>query len=99
MTARKGRYVVVGSAGTSHQPVAAHRIVAQELTLTGSFSGGADAYFKALDFMRLHRDRFDWNLAVGASYPLERTTEALEVMGAYADIKPVIATATNGQET
>lgn len=92
LTARKGRYVVVGSAGTSHQPIPAHRVVTQELTLSGSFSGGVDAYYKALDFMRLHRDRFDWDLAVGASYPLERATEALEVMEAHQDIKPVIVT-------
>lgn len=92
LTARKGRYVVVGSAGTSNQTIPAHRVVTQELTLTGSFSGGADAYYKALDFMAAHRDRFDWDLVVGARYPLERATEALEAMGAHQDIKPVIVT-------
>jgi L-iditol 2-dehydrogenase len=90
MVARKGRYLIVGSASGADQPIPAHRIVNQELTLMGSFSGGVDSYYKALDFMRSYRDRFDWDLVLGARYPLDRVTEALEVMGAHRDIKPVI---------
>lgn len=99
MVARKGRYVLVGSAAGAPQPIAAHRIVTQELTLIGSFSGGADSYFKALEFMRLHRDRFDWDLVLGARYPLERVTQALEAMGAHHDLKPVIVPTRARQES
>jgi L-iditol 2-dehydrogenase len=90
MVARHGRYVIVGSAAGPPQPISPHRIVNQDLTLIGSFSGNVDAYYRALEFMRVHRDRFDWNLVLGASYPLDRVTDALEAMGAHEDIKPVI---------
>jgi L-iditol 2-dehydrogenase len=90
MVARHGRYVLVGSAAGAPQPIPAHRIVNQDLTVIGSFSGNVDAYYRALEFMRRHRDRFDWNLVLGASYPLDRVTDALEAMGAHEDIKPVI---------
>lgn len=98
LVARKGRYVLVGSAAGAPEPIAAHRIVTQELTLMGSFSGGADAYYKALEFMRAHRDRFDWDLALGARFPLEQVTEALEAMGAHQGLKPVIVVNGAGQE-
>ena len=90
MVARHGRYVLVGSAGGALQPIPAHRIVNQDLTVIGSFSGNVDAYYRALEFVRRHRDRFDWNLVLGASYTLDRVTEALEAMAAHEDIKPMI---------
>ena len=93
MVARNGRYVLVGSAAGVAQPIAAHRIVNQELTLTGSFSGGVDAYFKALDFLRVHRDRFDWDLVIGATYPLDDVRDALDAMGSHRDVKPLIVPA------
>lgn len=90
MVARNGRYVIVGSAAGRPQSIPAHRIVNRELTLIGSFSGGVDAYFKALDFMRVHRDRFDWDRAIGASYRLDEVSYALDAMGGHRDVKPLI---------
>ena len=93
MVARHGRYVIVGSAAGVAQPVPAHRIVNQDLTLIGSFSGNVEDYYRALEFIRGHRDRFDWDLVLGEVYPLDRVTDALRAMGAHEDIKPVIVPA------
>ncbi|ODU03680.1 MAG: hypothetical protein ABS81_13385 [Pseudonocardia sp. SCN 72-86] len=90
MIAPNGRYVLVGSVGTPAQPVLAHRIINRGLTLVGSFGGNIDSYFKALEFMRRNRSRFDWDLVIGNDYRLDQIDEAIANMQAYRDIKPVI---------
>ena len=90
MVARKGRYVLVGTAAGPLQPIAVHRIVTQDLTLMGSFSGDTDAYYKALEFMRSQRERFDWNRVLGERYPLDHVTDALRALSAHQGLKPVI---------
>lgn len=90
MIAPNGTYVLVGTVSGAAQPVLAHRIVNRGLTLRGSFGGSIDSYFKALEFMRHTKDRFDWDLVVGSGYRLDQVTDAIEEMQANRDIKPVI---------
>jgi L-iditol 2-dehydrogenase len=85
-----GTYVLVGSAAGPPQALLAHHIVNRALTIKGSFGGSIDSYYKALQFMRAHQDRFDWDLVLGRRYRLDELGEALVNLQRHADIKPVI---------
>jgi threonine dehydrogenase-like Zn-dependent dehydrogenase len=93
LAAPGGRYVVVGTIGGPEQPVPAHLITAKALSVYGSLSAEIGAYYKALDFLRRYRDRFDWDLMIGGRYPLERAGEALERMRTFEEIKAVVVPA------
>jgi threonine dehydrogenase-like Zn-dependent dehydrogenase len=82
---------VVGTVSGGDQQVPAHRIVHKNLTIRGSLSGEIDAYWKAIEFLRRHRDRFDWNLMLGETYTLDTLTEGMERMRTHAEIKAVVA--------
>ena len=85
-----GRYMVVGTIGGGSQEVNAPMIVWKALTIFSNKSAFTDSYAAAIQFLARHRDRFDWNRMLSRTYPLERTTEALESMERFAEIKAVI---------
>jgi threonine dehydrogenase-like Zn-dependent dehydrogenase len=85
-----GRYMVVGTIGGGTQQVNAPVIVWKALTILSNKSAFTDSYAAALQFMDRHRDRFDWSRMLSTVYPLERTTEALESMERFAEIKAVV---------
>ena len=85
-----GRYMVVGTIGGGTQQVNAPVIVWKALTILSNKSAFTDSYAAALQFMDRHRDRFDWGRMLSKVYPLERTTEALESMERFAEIKAVV---------
>ena len=58
--------------------------------LIGSFSGHIGDYYKALQFMDQHRDRFDWDALFGQTYGLDEVTRALEAVQQGREIKPLI---------
>lgn len=91
LVAANGRYVLIGSVAGEPQPILGHRIVNRGLTVVGSFGGHIDSYYKAIEFMRLNQDRFDWDLMLGQRYSLDRVTDALRNMSQAIDMKPVIA--------
>jgi threonine dehydrogenase-like Zn-dependent dehydrogenase len=93
MVAPNGRYGIVGTVGGPAQSVIAHHITNRGLTVYGSFGGDIDSYWKALEFMRQHRGRFDWELILGTRYSLDGLTTALERMRDFEEIKPVFAPA------
>jgi len=82
--------MVVGTIGGGHQSVNAPLIVMKALTILSNKSAFTDSFAAALDFMERHRDRFDWSRMLSDDYPLERTTEALERMARFEEIKAVI---------
>lgn len=90
MLAANGRYVLVGSVGGPPQEIAVGSIVTRGLTVLGSFGGDIDSYYKAMEFMRRHRSRFDFDLVLGDRYSLDRVTDALRRMQTFEDLKPVI---------
>lgn len=90
LVAANGRYVLIGSVGGAPQLVSAPRIVTRGLSVYGSMGGDIDSYYKALEFMRHTRSRFDFDRVIGDSYPLDRVTDALHRMQRFEDIKPVI---------
>jgi L-iditol 2-dehydrogenase len=90
MVAANGRYVLIGSVGGPPQEVPVGRIVTRGLTVSGSFGGDIDSYYKAMEFMRCTRSRFDFDLVLGERYGLGDVTDALQKMQRFEDIKPVI---------
>jgi L-iditol 2-dehydrogenase len=90
LMATGGTYVLVGSAAGDAQPLLAHRIVTRALTLTGSFGGSIDSYYKALVFMQDNAWRFDWDRLLGDRYRLDQLGDALLAMQQHRDVKPII---------
>lgn len=84
-----GRYTISGTVGGGGQELDVSRITSRGLTVRGSMSGEIDAYFKALQFLAQHRERFSWDRLFGARYGLHNVTEALEAMKRMDQIKPV----------
>ena len=90
LLAPSGRYVIVGTLGGGTQAIDVPRIVTRGLHIRGSMGAEIDAYWKALQFMSAHRDRFDWNAMFGRQYPLSQVREALEASASMAEMKPLI---------
>jgi L-iditol 2-dehydrogenase len=85
-----GRYLIVGQGHSETVPFNATTVVLRQLTLLGSISANIGHYWKALDFMRTHQDRFHWDDMISNEYPLERINEAFESMARWDEIKPAI---------
>jgi len=90
-----GRYILIGTIGGDPQVVDVARITTRGLRVTGSFSGEIDAYYKALQFLRTYRDRFDWDRMLGRRYGLGAVTDALNAMKRMEEMKPVIVPSLN----
>ena len=71
-------------------PVQPGYITRQQLTIMGISSGNITEYRKALDFMTLTADCYDFGAIVPNRYGLDGATEALTRMRAQEDIKPII---------
>ena len=90
LAAPAGRCLVVGTVGNGTQEIDAHLIVRRNLTIIGSLGAEIDAYWKAMEFLRHGRDRFDWDLLIGGRYGLEDVTSALSRMKDYTETKAVV---------
>jgi threonine dehydrogenase-like Zn-dependent dehydrogenase len=93
LAAPAARYLVAGTVAGGTQEVDAHLIVRRNLTVIGSLGAEIDAYYKAMEFLRHERDRFDWDLLIGGSYGLDEVTSALAAMRDYSETKAVIVPA------
>jgi D-arabinose 1-dehydrogenase-like Zn-dependent alcohol dehydrogenase len=93
MVKEGGRYMVTGQIdGPGKEvPVRPGYITRQQLTIMGTWSGHIAEYYKALQFVKNTRDRYDFSALVPNRYGLDQVTEALTRMRAQDDIKPVIA--------
>lgn len=90
LAAPAARYLVAGTVAGGTQEVDAHLIVRRNLTVIGSLGAEIDAYYKAMEFLRHERDRFDWDLLIGGRYGLDDVTSALGAMRDYSETKAVI---------
>lgn len=84
------RVALAGIVGPPAALVPAHLITVRGLRVSGTFGGGIDAYWKALEFLRLHGIRFDVGRLLGDRYSLDEVTIALRRMQALEEIKPII---------
>jgi len=90
MAAPSGRYLICGTLAGAEHPVQAGLITRRNLTVIGSLGAEIDAYHKALELLRLHRDRYDWDRLIGGSYALEDATTALRNMQSFAETKAIL---------
>jgi L-iditol 2-dehydrogenase len=85
-----GRYLIVGPLHAQSMPFNPSSIVLKHATLIGSFSASVVHYWRALEFMRHHRDRFAWDDIISSHYSLDRINDAFEGMRSWREIKPAI---------
>jgi threonine dehydrogenase-like Zn-dependent dehydrogenase len=85
-----GRYLVAGTVGGEAQPILGHLIARRNLTIIGSLGAEIDAYYRALEFLRGQRRRFDWDRLIGGRYPLSDATTALQRMQDFSETKAVL---------
>lgn len=90
MCARRGSYVVVGIAGPAAEPIPMAAVMGRELRIHGSLNGDIGDLAAALEFLRRHRDRFDWDAMFEEPVGLTGATGALQAMASQAAIKPVV---------
>jgi len=87
-----GRYMVTGQIDRPGEevPLSPGYITRHQITVMGTWSGHIAEYWKALQFMKLTKGRFDFDLLVPNRYGLDEVTTALTNMRALQDIKPII---------
>jgi threonine dehydrogenase-like Zn-dependent dehydrogenase len=85
-----GKYLVVGAAERRASPVRATHFNQRQLTVLGTISADVSHYYRALQFLADHGDRFDFGALLGNSYGLDQVNDALASMHAAREAKPVI---------
>jgi Zn-dependent alcohol dehydrogenase len=65
-------------------------IVSKQLSILGSLSGRAKAYWKALDFITAHQADIPFGRIISNHYTLDTVNVAMQRMKNYEEIKPVI---------
>jgi L-iditol 2-dehydrogenase len=90
MLAAGGRYLIVGQAHTQTLPFNPSEIMYRQVTLIGSLSAGVDHYWRALQFLRSHADRFRWQDMLSSPRSLDQVNEAFDSMASWREIKPVV---------
>ncbi|MFE2540965.1 zinc-binding dehydrogenase [Actinacidiphila glaucinigra] len=88
-----GRYLVIGQAHSQTVPFNPTDIVLKQATLIGSRSAGIEHYWRALEFLRQHNTRFQWDRMISNTYPLAEINTAFDNMATGKEIKPVISMA------
>ncbi len=86
---RGGRFLSIG-AGSGDQTIPGAIFTNKNLTVVGILSGMAHHFYQALDFLATRKNTFPFDNFITGTYRLDQTTEALEAMAAYREVKPVI---------
>jgi L-iditol 2-dehydrogenase len=86
-----GRYVVIGqSSFTAETSFVPGLIMLKHLEIIGSTSATISQFYKAIEFIKNKRSRYDFSKMVTTKYPLNQINEAVLAMKAGKEIKPVI---------
>lgn len=85
-----GKYLVVGAAERKPSPIRATNFNQRQLTVLGTISADVSHYYRALQFLADHGDRFDFSALLGNTYGIDQVNEALASMRAAREPKPVI---------
>ena len=85
-----GRYLVMGQVHGQSVPFNPSAIVLKQAALIGSLSASVEHYWRALQFLRHQRRRFDWDQMISNHYPLADINQAFRNMQALVEIKPAI---------
>lgn len=87
---RGGRYLVIGAAEPRPASILPLLINTGNLRIIGSISGDVSHYYRALQFLSDHGDRFRFDAILGNTYGLDGVDTALEAMRTAAEVKPVV---------
>ncbi len=90
MVQKGGRYLVIGQTSPQTVSFSPYMILQKNLQIIGSGGAVIHHYYKALEFIRTHKDRYAFGDIVSRKYMLEDINEALASMQAGSEIKPVI---------
>lgn len=85
-----GRFVVVGQVGKHSVEINPTRITRDQISVLGSFSGGAAQYWKALQFLSRTKDKFDFDRMLSGRYHLDEVETAMKRMQSLEEIKPIL---------
>lgn len=84
-----GRYLSIG-AGGGMVTVPVPALTTKHIQLIGVLMAEGRHFHQALTFLATRRREFNFDRIISGTYPLERTTEALQAMAAYREVKPVV---------
>ena len=86
-----GRYVVIGqSSFTAEATFVPGLIMLKHLEIMGSTSATISHFYKAIEFIKNKRSRYNFASVVTTKYPLNQINEAIAAMMSGKEIKPVI---------
>lgn len=86
---RGGRVVCIGGGG-GNITLSDRMLSMKQLQVFGVLAAAGHHYYQAIEFLATHRRTFPFGRLISGTYSLERTTEALENMAAFREVKPVI---------
>jgi D-arabinose 1-dehydrogenase-like Zn-dependent alcohol dehydrogenase len=87
---RGGRYLVIGASEPRPALVRPTYFNLGQLTVAGTMSGDIPHYYRALQFLADHQDRFSFGDLLGSRFSLEQVGDALDGMESMREIKPVV---------
>lgn len=87
---RGGRYLVIGAADPKPVEVHATYFNLRQLTVAGTMSGDISHYYKALNFLADHQDKFSFTDLLGSRNSLNEVGNALDALESMREMKPVI---------
>ncbi|MBI4529165.1 MAG: zinc-binding dehydrogenase [Deltaproteobacteria bacterium] len=85
-----GRYLVIGQTDPSPISIQARHINLEMKEIVGAVSAAVRHFYKAMQFLKNCRDRFNFMEMLTNTYSLEQVNEALKSMEELKEIKPVI---------
>lgn len=87
---RGGRYLIIGQADPNPVEIRATYFNLRQLTVAGIMSADISHYYRALQFLSDHQDKFPFHELLGNRYSLSGVNEALDSMKNMREVKPVI---------
>jgi L-iditol 2-dehydrogenase len=85
-----GKYLVIGQAERKKAQILAPFFNQRQITVLGTISADVSHYYRALEFLVTHADRYDFEALLGNTYGLDQVNDAIASMRAGLETKPVI---------
>ncbi len=85
-----GRYMVIGQVSGRSVEFNPTLLITKNAHLMGTKGGAIEHYYRGLEFLRHHGDRFQWDDMISSRFPLRDVNEALAGMKTWREIKPAL---------
>lgn len=90
MIQKGGKYLILGQTSAATTPIMPSRINEKALTIVGSISAHIVHFYRALQFIKTHREKYPFAEIISGTYQLEDVNTALANMASAKEIKPAI---------